>query len=112
MGSETIGSIVKSKGNGVYCVAPTATVFDAISMMAEKGLAAVLVMRNGVLLGIVSVKGYARELVLKGRPSKDVLVEEIMTTQVITTTPDQTVGSGLAIMTRERIRHLPVLVDG
>ena len=112
MGNETIGSIVKSKGHGIYCVAPTATVFDAISMMARQGLAAVLVMRNGALLGIVSVKDYARELILKGRSSQDVLVEEIMTTPVITTVPDQTVGNGLAVMTRESIRHLPVLLDG
>ena len=112
MGNESIGSILKSKGNGIYCVAPTATVFDAISMMAEKGIAAVLVMRDGALLGIVSIKDYGRELVLRGRASREVLVEEIMTTPVITTSPDGTVGSGLAIMTRESIRHLPVLVDG
>jgi CBS domain-containing protein len=72
MGNETIGSILKSKGNSIYCVAPTATVFDAISMMAERGIAAVLVMRDGALLGIVSVKDYGRELVLKGRSLKDV----------------------------------------
>ncbi len=112
MGNETIGSILKSKGNGIYSVAPTATVFDAISMMAEKGVAAILVMKDGALLGIVSVKDYGRELVLRDRRSKEVLVQEIMTTPVITTSPDRTVGSGLAIMTRESIRHLPVLVDG
>lgn len=112
MGNETIGSILKSKGHGIYSVAPTATVFDAISMMAEKGVAAILVMKDGALLGIVSVKDYGRELVLRDRRSKEVLVEEIMTTPVITTSPDRTVGSGLAIMTRESIRHLPVLVDG
>jgi signal-transduction protein with cAMP-binding, CBS, and nucleotidyltransferase domain len=69
-------------------------------------------MRHGALLGIVSVKDYAREVVLTDRSSKKVLVEEIMTTPVITTTPDQTVGNGLAVMTRESIRHLPVLLDG
>ncbi len=74
MGNETIGSILKSKGNGVYSVAPTATVFDAISMMAEKGVAAILVMKDGALLGIVSVKDYGRELVLRDRRSKEVLV--------------------------------------
>jgi CBS domain-containing protein len=112
MGNETIGSIVKSKGNEIWCVAPSATVFDAIAMMAEKGVAAVLVMKDGALLGIVSAKDYGREVVLKGRSSKDVLVQEIMTTPVVSTSPDRTVGSGLAIMTRESIRHLPVLVDG
>jgi CBS domain-containing protein len=112
MGNESIGSILKSKGNGISCVDPTATVFDAISMMAEKGIAAVLVMRDGALLGIVSVKDYARELVLKGRDPKDVTVAEIMTTAVVTISPDRTVSNGLAIMTRERIRHLPVLADG
>jgi CBS domain-containing protein len=112
VGNETIGSIVKSKGGGIYFVDPSATVFDALRIMAEKGLAAVLVMREGALLGIVSAKDYGREVVLKGRSPKDVLVEEIMTTPVITITPDQTVGSGLAVMTHESVRHLPVLVEG
>jgi CBS domain-containing protein len=112
MGNETVGSIVKSKGSDVYFVAPTATVLDAIAKMAEQSIAAVLVMKDGALLGIVSAKDYGREVVLKGRSPKDVLVQEIMTTPVLTTTPDQTVGSGLAIMTRESIRHLPVLVEG
>jgi CBS domain-containing protein len=112
MGNETIGSILKTKGHSIYWVAPTATVFDAISVMAEKSVAAILVMKDSALLGIVSVKDYARELVLKERNSKDVLVEEIMTTPVITISPDRTVRSGLAIMTDESIRHLPVLVDG
>jgi CBS domain-containing protein len=112
MGNETIGSIVKSKGNDICSVAPTATVFDAVSIMAKKGLAAVLVMRDGALIGIVSAKDYRREVVLKGRSWKNVLVQEIMTTPVLTTTPDQNVGSGLAIMTRESIRHLPVLAHG
>ena len=112
MGSETIGSILKSQGIGINYLGPTATVFDAIAMMAEKGLAAILVMRDGALLGIVSAKDYGREVVLKGKSAKDVRLEEIMTTPVITITPDQTVGSGLAVMTRASIRHLPVLVDG
>jgi CBS domain-containing protein len=112
MGNETIGSIVKSKGSGISFVAPTATVFDAIAMMAEKGLAAVLVMKAGALLGILSAKDYGREVLLKDKSPKDVLVKEIMTTPVLTTTPDRTVGSDLALMTSKSIRHLPVLADG
>ena len=112
MGNETIGSIVRTKGNGISSVAPTATVFDAVAMMAEKGLAAVLVMKSDVLVGILSVKDYGREVVLKDRSSKDVRVEEIMTTPVITTTPDRTVGTELVVMTSKSIRHLPVLANG
>jgi CBS domain-containing protein len=112
MGNETIGSIVRSKRDSVHFVAPTATVFEAIAMMAEKDIAAVLVMRAGTLLGIISAKDYGRKVVLKGRSSKDVLVQEIMTTPVFTTTLDRTVGGDLAVMTCESIRHLPVLADG
>jgi CBS domain-containing protein len=112
MGNETIGSILKSKGGDIHWVTPTATVFDALEMIFKRGLAAVLVMNEGVLLGIVSVKDYGRKVVLKGRASRDVLVEEIMTTPVTTITPDATVSTGLAVMTSESIRHLPVLVDG
>jgi CBS domain-containing protein len=112
MGNETISSVLKSKGNGLYFVAPTATVFEAIAMMAAKGLAAVLVMKAGTLLGILSAKDYGREVLLKDKSPKDVLVQEIMTTPVITTTPNRTVGSDLALMTSKSIRHLPVLADG
>lgn len=112
MGNETIGSIMKGKPDGVNFVAPTASVFDAIAMMATKGIAAVLVMDADTLLGIVSAKDYGREVVLKGRSSKDVLVREIMTAPVLTTTPERTVAGDLAVMARESIRHLPVIVDG
>lgn len=112
VGHETIGSILKQKGNEVFSVAPSATVFDAISIMAEKHIAAVLVMGDGRLQGIVSVKDYGRDVVLKDRSSKAVQVDEIMTSPVITIAKDQTVGSGLAVMTHEGIRHLPVLADG
>jgi signal-transduction protein with cAMP-binding, CBS, and nucleotidyltransferase domain len=80
--------------------------------MAEKHIAAVLVMKDGQLRGIISVKDYGRDVVLKDRSSKDVRVDEIMTSPVITIAHDQTVGSGLAVMTHEGIRHLPVLADG
>jgi signal-transduction protein with cAMP-binding, CBS, and nucleotidyltransferase domain len=81
-------------------------------MMAEKGLAAVLVMKSDTLLGILSAKDYGRKVLLKDKSPKGVLVKEIMTTPVITTTLDRTVGSDLALMTQESIRHLPVLADG
>ncbi len=112
MGNETIGSIIKSKGNAINFVAPAATVFEAIAMMAERNLAAVLVIKGGDLVGILSAKDYGREVVLKGKSSKDVLVQDIMTAPVLTTTLDRTVGGDLALMTRESIRHLPVLADG
>ena len=105
---ETIASILKNKGHGIYSVAPNTTVHDAIAIMAEKGVAAVLVLVEGRLAGIVSAKDYGSKVVLRGRSARDTLVQEIMTTPVVTVTLDATVFECMAIMTRSHIRHLPV----
>src|ERR1700726_214311 len=86
-----IGSILKNKDHGIFSVAPDATVYDAIAIMAEKGVAAVLVLAEGSLVGIVSAKDYGSKVVLRGRSAKDTRVGEIMTTPVVTVTPDVTV---------------------
>ena len=109
---ETIASILKNKGHGIYSVAPNATVHDAIAIMAEKGVAAVLVLVEGRLAGIVSAKDYGSKVVLRGRYATDTLVQEIMTSPVLTVTLDATVFECMAIMSRSHIRHLPVFSKG
>ena len=110
--TETIASILKNKGPGIYSVAPNATVHDAIAIMADKGVAAVLVLADGRLAGIVSAKDYGRRVVLRGRTALDTNVQEIMTSPVVTVPLEATVFECMAIMTRSHIRHLPVLKNG
>ncbi len=107
---DTIASILERKGNAVWWLPPQASVYDAIELMADKGVGALLVMWEGKLAGIISERDYARKVILQGRSSKDTRVEEIMTTRVITVTPDHTVEECMGIVTECRIRHLPVLV--
>jgi len=108
---ETVRHILEGKGHAVYSLPPEASVYDAIALMADKGVGAVLVMREGRLAGIVSERDYARKVILKGKLSKETRLEEIMTSPVITVGPDQTVDECMRIVTDRRIRHLPVL-DG
>jgi CBS domain-containing protein len=108
----TISSILGNKGHGIYAVAPDATVHDGITMMAENGVAAVLVLSQGKLAGIVSAKDYVGKVVLRGRSAKDTLVQQIMTSPVVTVTLEITVIECMAIMTRRNIRHLPIVDKG
>jgi CBS domain-containing protein len=112
MAIESIGSVLKKKGHEICSVAPGATVYDAIALMAAKNVAAVLVISDGALVGIISARDYGREVVLKDKSSRDVRVHEIMSTSLITVTPQTTVLEAMALMTRHRIRHLPVLEEG
>ena len=109
---ESIRSVLRNKGHTICSVAPEATVYDAIALMAAKSLAAVLVISEGTLLGIVSARDYGRKVILKGKSSKDVLVREIMTTSLVTVSPETTVLDAMALMTHHHIRHLPVLEEG
>jgi CBS domain-containing protein len=107
--TETIASILKSKGSAIWFVAPDATVYDAIALMANRSVGALLVLDEGRLEGIVSERDYARKVILQGRSSKDTPVHEIMTRSVVTVTPGHTVDECMLIMTQHRIRHLPVV---
>ncbi|HLK70217.1 MAG TPA: CBS domain-containing protein [Bryobacteraceae bacterium] len=107
--SETMASVLKSKGSDIWSIAPDATVYDAIAVMAHKGVGALLVMAEGRLEGIISERDYARKVILEGRSSKDTRVREIMTPAVMTVSPDHTVDMCMQIMTESRIRHLPVV---
>ncbi len=107
--TETIGSILKTKGSEVWWLPPDATVYEAIALMAEKRIGAVLICQEGRPLGIVSERDYARKVILMGRSSKETKVREIMSSPLIMVTPDHTVEECMRIMTTHRIRHLPVV---
>jgi CBS domain-containing protein len=108
--SGQIQQILHHKGNKVWSVAPETKVFDAISLMAEKNVGALLVTAaNGKLIGILSERDYTRKVVLKGRNSKDTAVREILSEQLISVTPEHSVEDCMRLMTQNRIRHLPVL---
>jgi CBS domain-containing protein len=106
---DTIASTLRNKGGSVWSVPPETSVFDAIAMMADKRVGALLVMKDERLVGIISERDYARKVILQGRSSKDTPVEEIMTRDVVTVTPDQEIEECMRIITQHRIRHLPVL---
>jgi CBS domain-containing protein len=108
---DTIDSLLKLKGRQVWSVAPTATVYEAIEKMSDKGVGALLVLSEGGLDGIISERDYARKVILKDRSSKRTQVREIMTTLLIVVTPQDTVEECMRLMTEHRIRHLPVM-DG
>ncbi len=104
-----VSAILKYKGAAYWAVAPSDTVFHAITLMADKNIGAVLVMEAGKLLGVMSERDYSRKVFLKGRTSKDTLVREIMASPALTVSPEHTVDECLHLMTEHRIRHLPVL---
>ena len=106
-----ISEILQSKPAELWCVDAGATVYEAIHMMAEKNIGALLVLERGGLIGIMSERDYTRKVALRGRSSKDTCVREIVSKPVITTTRDATVEDCMRLMTDNRVRHLPVL-DG
>ncbi len=105
----TVAQLLKSKGNQVFSVAPQDSVLHAIEIMATRHVGALLVMEQGTLKGIISERDYARKVILKQRSSHDTPVNDIMTSQPVTVTPDNTVYQCMQIMTEGRFRHLPVV---
>ncbi len=109
---HTLQQILNQKNfDEIWSVEPTATVFEAIQVMADKRAGALLVMDGERLSGIISERDYAREVILKGRGSKQTLVGEIMSTDVISAPPSDSVQSALETMTQHHIRHLPIVED-
>lgn len=109
--TTTIESILDRKGSNVWSVSPNNTVFEAISMMAEKNVGALPVMEGGRLIGMISERDYARKVILLGRGSRETTVSEIMTGDVRTVALSDSVQDCLQVMTEKRIRHLPVIED-
>ncbi len=109
---KTVKQLLQAKGSTVFAVAPRDSVLEAIRVMAEKGVGALVVLEAGRLAGMVSERDYARKVILHGRSSQDTPVREIMTAKVITVQSAQSVEDCMALMTEHRIRHLPVVDDG
>lgn len=109
---NTARDILERKGRAVWSVRPDAPVFAAIESMASHGVGALLVMDGERLVGIVSERDYARKVILQGKSSKDTPVRDIMTSRVAYGTLDTTIEQCMAIMTQQRIRHLPILDGG
>ena len=106
---HTVRQLLEAKAPDIHSVAPDAAVIDAIRLMAEKRIGAVLVMDGARLAGILSERDYARKVVLEGRSSKDTPVRDIMTADVVAVGPDDSAGRCMALVTERRIRHLPVV---
>ena len=110
---KTAANVLKSKDlQSVHAVAPEASVFDAIKLMADKNIGALLVMEAGEVAGIITERDYARKIVLMSRSSKQTPVREIMTSAVMYVRPDQTSEECMVLMTENRLRHLPVIDGG
>jgi CBS domain-containing protein len=110
---KTAAQVLKTKPHStVYTVAPTASVFDAVRLMADKDIGALLVMEGPKITGIITERDYARKVALMSRSSKETLVREIMTSAVMFVRPDQTSEECMALMTENRLRHLPVMDGG
>ena len=107
--SDTVGSILRYKGHHVWSVNPEESVFQAIRLMADKSIGALVVIADDRLAGIISERDYARKVVLQGKSSKETKVRDIMTSPVFSVGPDHTVDDCLRIVTTKRIRHLPVV---
>lgn len=105
----TVNQILSAKGKEVYSVLSTNTVFEALTIMSEKNIGAILVIEDTILKGILSERDYARKIVLKDKSSKDALVKEIMVSEVITIKPSDNLESCMELMNTKKIRHLPVL---
>jgi CBS domain-containing protein len=107
---KTVRDLLDAKGGALWSVEPDQTVYEALALMAERQVGAVLVFEGDRLVGILSERDYARQVILKGKASKETPVREIMTARVITIGPDDGIGDCMAIMTDKRVRHLPVVV--
>jgi len=108
---KTVGDVLRGKGNAVFAAEADATVYHALTVMAEKNIGALLVQEGERVVGIFSERDYARQVVLKGKASKDTPIRDVMTSRVVFIRPEQNLEECMALMTDKHIRHLPVL-DG
>ena len=108
---KTVKHLLESKAPGVVTITPEASVFDALALMADKDVGAVVVVSDARVIGVLSERDYARKVILHNKSSREIPVSEIMTERVMYVTPTQTLDDCMALVTAHRIRHLPVL-DG
>jgi CBS domain-containing protein len=109
---KTVRDLLKQKGRDVWSVAPDSTVYEALQLMADRNIGALLVIETGRPVGIFSERDYARQVILKGKTSRDTPVRDIMTSKVVFVRPEQNIEECMALMTDKRFRHLPVLEEG
>ncbi len=105
----TVESVLQIKGHEIYSIASKAMVIDALRLMAEKNVGALLVMEGSTLAGIFSERDYARKIVLKGESSQTTAIKDVMTSIVVSIRPEQSIDECMALMTSKHVRHLPVL---
>ena len=110
--TDTVGALLRDKASAIHSITPTATVLDAITLMAERNIGALPVVQGGRLVGMLSERDYTRKVILMGRTSRDTQVGEIMTREPVTVGQDDTVTDCMEMMTEQRVRHLPVVEDG
>ena len=108
----TVQRLLQNKGHTVWSISPDVSVFEAVQLMADKRVGALMVVDRNELVGVISERDYAREIVLKDRASRDTLVSAIMTQRVLYVRPQQTLEECMALMTEKHLRHLPVLDNG
>jgi CBS domain-containing protein len=106
---KTVRQLLQTKGHQVWSIGPEAMIYEALKLMAEKGVGALVVVEAGQVMGILSERDYARKVSLQGKSDTNTPVKEIMTAKVVYVRPDQTIEDCMALMTDKRIRHLPVL---
>jgi CBS domain-containing protein len=109
---KPVGELLRIKGQEIWSVSPDTSVYDALKLMAEKNVGALLVLEGDKLAGILSERDYARKVILKGKASKNTPAREIMSENVVCVTPKQSVAECMALMTDKHFRHLPVIEDG
>jgi CBS domain-containing protein len=105
----SVSAILAHKGSAVWSIAPNATVFDAIQLMADKNVGALPVLENGKLVGIISERDYTRKVILKGKSSRETPVRDIMTLELVIAHPGDSISQCMQVMTEKRLRHLPVM---
>ena len=108
----SVGQLLEAKGRNIFSITPDASVYDAVKLMAEKGVGLVLVMEDEKVVGVISERDYARKIILAGKRSRETAVREIMTARVVFGRPDLTIEEAMSIMTERHFRHLPILEEG
>ena len=107
-----VSELLDNKGDEVWSIGPDASVFDAIKLMADKGVGALMVIEGTKVVGVISERDYARKVILMGHSSRETKIRDIMTTHVVYANPEQTVEECMALMTEKHIRHLPIMDGG